>query len=279
MRGARTLVARAAAIVPLLVACSGDAADDASTETPLLAPAKNGAARDPASSGASSSSTSSAPTSGAGAPAPSATTEPGAHAEVVQLVMAGKDGWTWFCTGALVSKSVVVTAAHCLQSALFDSWTAIFPMIESRPRVKGTPLMYDTKWTDVAHPDLGIVRLASPVALDHYASLTDVTARIAAGEKLSVAAIVRTEERAEATMARTKDLALFSTANRGYTSGYGVPLYSHGGDSGAGMFLVVNGVMTHELVAVEREPDPDTDTDQLSRIDRAFIDWVTANGG
>jgi hypothetical protein len=265
MRIARTLVARAAAIVPLLVACSGDAAEEGSTETPLLAPAK---------SGASSPSSSASP---AGPPSPSPGWNAiGDHPEVVQIVMAGKDGWTWFCTGAVVSKSVVVTAGHCLQTALFESWTVVFALLESRPRVKATPLVYDTQWRDVAHPDLGILRLASPMMLEHYASLTDVTARVAAGEKLSVASIVRTEERAEATMARTKDLALFSTANRGYTSGYGVPLYSHGGDSGAGMFLVVNGVMTHDLVAVEREPDPDTDTDHLSRIDRAFMEWVAA---
>jgi hypothetical protein len=47
------------------------------------------------------------------------------HPEVVQLVMKGNDGWTWFCTATLVSSTVAVTAAHCLQSKLFASWTII----------------------------------------------------------------------------------------------------------------------------------------------------------
>ena len=68
------------------------------------------------------------------------------HPEVVLLLMAGKDGATWICTGSLVSSTVVVTAAHCLQSALFDGWEVVAPTLASRPRVRGTPRMYDAAW-------------------------------------------------------------------------------------------------------------------------------------
>jgi hypothetical protein len=199
------------------------------------------------------------------------------HPEVVELVMSSNDGMTWFCTGALVSSTVVVTAGHCLQTR-FTGWTVIAATLEGRPRVKATPSMYDAQWEDVAHPDLGIVRLASPIELPRYAELTDVTAAVDGGQARSVQTIVRTKELPEAPLMRTKELALSSTISSGYLHGYGVPLYSHGGDSGAGMFLVENGEMTHKLVGVEREPDPQVGIDHLSRIDASFIAWVAAGG-
>jgi hypothetical protein len=199
------------------------------------------------------------------------------HPEVVQIVMSSNDGMTWFCTGALVSSTVAVTAGHCLQTR-FTGWTVIAPTLASRPKVKATPSAYDSQWEDVAHPDLGLLRLASPIELPRYAELTDVTAAVDGGEATSVQTIVRTKELPEAPFMRTKELALSSTISYGYLHGYGVPLYSHGGDSGAGMFLVENGEMTHKLVGVEREPDPDLGLDHLSRVDAAFIAWVAAGG-
>lgn len=207
-------------------------------------------------------------------PPPIDPTTPATHPEVVYVVMSGKDGWTWFCTGALVSRDVVVTAAHCLQPQLFKSWEIIAPSIVKSPRVKGTGLIYDENWADVAHPDLGIVKLQTPIDLPQYAVLTDVTAKVDAGKSLSTATVVRTAEQPEAPFKKTGALPLTSTKSLGYENGYGVPMYSHGGDSGAGMFLIENGTMTHELVAVEREPDPERMLDHLSRVDADFIQWV-----
>ena len=113
---------------------------------------------------------------------------------------------------------------------------------------------------------------------DRYAKLVDVATQVDGGQPLSTATIVRTAEKSEAPFMKTGNLALSLTVKYGYTHGYGVPMYSHGGDSGAGMFLVVNGTMTHDLVGVEREPDPERALDHLSRVEKAFIDWVAKNG-
>jgi hypothetical protein len=118
-----------------------------------------------------------------------------------------------------------------------------------------------------------------PIELPTYAKLTDVTARVDGGEQLQTSTIVRTQEQPEAPFMRAPTLLISSTVDEGYTHGYGVPLYSHGGDSGAGMFLVEGGQMSHSLIAVEREPDPRQGIDHLSRVDAAFIAWVAQHGG
>lgn len=202
------------------------------------------------------------------------------HPEVVYVLMQGKDSWIWFCTGTLVSKDVVVTAAHCLQSSLFLSWEVVAPAAPGQPRVKATKVaMYDPDWSDVGSPDIGIVKLAAPIQLSQYAVLSDVSARIDSGQQTQVSSIVRTAEDPEAPFMKTGAMKLSSTASYGYTHGYGVPLFSHGGDSGAGMFLVENGQMTHALVGVERQPEPSRKLDHLSRIEPAFIAWVAKNSG
>jgi hypothetical protein len=198
-----------------------------------------------------------------------------AYPEVVYLIMAGKDGWTWFCTASLVSKDTAVTAAHCLQSDLFLSWQVVAPTIAGVPRIKVTKVaMYDDAWSDVAHPDLGAVKLETGIDLPQYAVLTDVVSRVEGGEALSVQTIVRTAEQPEAPFHKTGSMPLSSAVKYGYDHGFAVPMYSHGGDSGAGLFLVENGAMSHKLVGIEREPDPQRKLDHLSRIEAAFATWV-----
>jgi hypothetical protein len=69
------------------------------------------------------------------------------YPEVVYLIMDGKDGWTWFCTAALISSTVAVTAAHCLQSDLFLAWHVKAPTIAGTPTVDVTKVtMYDSAW-------------------------------------------------------------------------------------------------------------------------------------
>lgn len=202
------------------------------------------------------------------------------HPEVVYVLMKGKDGWTWFCTGTLVAPRVVVTAAHCLNAAQFLSWEVFAPTLAAKPRVAASAVhMFDAAYKDVTKPDLGIVELSADIPLTQYPELVDVSAQVDAGKDTRVMSIVRTAEKPEAPLARTATMKMTSTQTYGYTHGFGVPLFSHGGDSGAGLFLVENGQPTHKLVAVAREPDPARKLDQLSRVETGFAAWVHQTGG
>jgi hypothetical protein len=201
---------------------------------------------------------------------------PTTHPEVVYVLARGATG-TGFCTGTLVARDVVVTAAHCFKS-IYSSWTVVAPNAPNRPRVAASwSRMYDPNWDEPSSPDLGILALSRPIDLPAYAVLTDVSVRVDGGQKTLVNAVVRTDVKPEAPLEKTDPTPLSSTVEYGYEQGFGVPLFSKGGDSGAGMFLIEGGKMTHKLVAVIREPEPDRDIDHLSRVSRAFIEWVGDN--
>lgn len=194
--------------------------------------------------------------------------------EVVYVLMKDYRGGDWLCTGTLVSKDRVVTAGHCLDEGEFESFLVVAPLAPGKPRVTAsnpTPMSYD--YEDVENPDIGFLTLDEPIELPAYGILTDVTAQVDDGASLSATAVVRTEEELEAPFHAVDGLKLRSTTDDGYAHGYGVDLFSHGGDSGAGVFLVENGHATHKLVGVCRQPDPDSDTDQLTRIDADVLAW------
>jgi hypothetical protein len=201
----------------------------------------------------------------------------GAFAEVVYVFMKDQQARLWFCTGTLVAKTTVVTAAHCLDQTMFVSYEIVAPGAPSKPRVAATkPTSFSTGFEDVANPDIGFLTLSKPVELSAYAELTDVTARVDAGEQLSVAAVVRTAEKAEAPLQQSASLPLSSTVELGYEHGFGTPMFTNGGDSGAGLFLVENGERTHKLVGVARQPEPARSIDHFTRIDASFLAWYAA---
>ncbi len=198
----------------------------------------------------------------------------GAFPEVVYVLMRDTQNGGWFCTGTLISETIVVTAAHCLDTTMFVSYEIVAPLAANKPRVKATKTSsFSSKFADVANPDIGFLTLSNPVSISAYAELTDVTARVEAREPLTVAAVVRTAERSQAPLYQAATLDLFSTVEFGYEHGFGTKLFSNGGDSGAGLFLVEKGVRTHKLVGVARQPDPARGIDHFSRIDASFLAW------
>lgn len=193
--------------------------------------------------------------------------------EVVYVLMKDRLARTWFCTGTLVSKTSVVTAGHCLSND-FLSYEVVAPHAANKPRVAASkPAAVPGDYADPSVADIGFLTLSRPIELPAYAQLTDVTAQLEAGDAIMAQASVRSAEQPEAPLRATQTLAVSSTSEFGYTHGFGTPLFSNGGDSGAGLFLVENGVPTHKLIGVARQPDPARGLDHFTRIDADFVAW------
>ncbi len=200
--------------------------------------------------------------------------------EVVYVLMDDYDGGHWMCTGSLVSAERVVTAAHCLDRSKFESFEIVAPLVTGKPRVSArNPSLIDDDYDDIRNPDIGFLRLDDPIKVPNYAKLTNVVERVEKGEKLTALTIVREKEDFEAPFKVVKDLAVTSTKKFGYDRGFATPMFSHGGDSGAGLFLVENGAVTHKLIAVARQPEPNRRLDHFTQIDDDFVDWYQANSG
>jgi hypothetical protein len=199
--------------------------------------------------------------------------------EVVYVLMRHYDGDNWMCTGTLIAKDTVVTAAHCLNEEDFESWEIVAPLAKNKPRVSASnPKLRSYDWDPPGNPDIGFLTLDEPIALPAYAQLTDVSARVARGEKIVGVTLIRQEEELEAPFKAVESLAVSSTLGLGYDHGFATKYFSKGGDSGAGLFLVENGAPTHKLIAVARNPDPDEDLDHFTRIDDDFLRWLEAGG-
>jgi hypothetical protein len=64
-----------------------------------------------------------------------------------------------------------------------------------------------------------------------------------------------------------------SAVEFGYDHGFSTTMFSHLGDSGAGLFLVEDGKRTHKLIGVERQPEPSRNIDHFTRIDPVTKQW------
>lgn len=200
------------------------------------------------------------------------------HAEVVDVFMRKKfSAGTWMCTGALVGPQTVLTAGHCVDPTEFVSYEIVARHAPGTPRVQAVRgVVASSRFDDVANPDVGVLRLAEPVALATYAELTDVTADVLAGKALTAAAVVRTEATPEAGYVVSDAMPIADAAPLGYEHGWSTPMFSKGGDSGAGLFLVEDGKLTHKLVGVARQPEPERGIDHFTRVDASLLAWFSS---
>ena len=247
--------------VAILLGCSSAATDGAADPTTDGFPATSGGAR-------SGNTTSHDPNNPA---------TPVADADLTEVVNVLIDG-NGLCTGTLISKTMVVTAGHCLDRSSFKTWDVVAPLANGQ-KSHGTQVkIFDGAYEDVAHPDVGVIILGSPITLPSYAQLTDVTSRIAVTGKVMGTAMVRKFVDSEAPIIVVAGLEVSSGAQYGYDFGLVSKYFSQGGDSGAGLYLVENGKRTHKLIGVARQPEPDKNLDHFTRFDAAFIAWVKALG-
>lgn len=210
---------------------------------------------------------------------PAAPGAPGADAqldEIVYVRIASFDGNEdgGFCTGTLVAKDIVLTAGHCVDTDRMAGFEVIAPRAKNQPRVRASRVArFAGDYDDPSSPDIGILELDEPIVLPQYAQMSDVTSRVDGNGTVDAMAVVRTAEEPEAPLKNSAILKVSSAKGLGYEHGFQTPMFSIGGDSGAGLFLVENGKRTHKLIGVARQPEPDRNVDHFTRIDATITKW------
>jgi secreted trypsin-like serine protease len=187
--------------------------------------------------------------------------------ETVQILHGnGED----YCTGVLVSDRVVLGAAHCIWGTAYAIKAPYAPGAPTRKVVRTNVITRDYS-RDVAKPDIGMLVLDAPIALEQYAVPTEIGGEADGGRTFRGIAVGRERAARTAPLVRSKELDVTSGKPFGYTTGLRTPYFSTGGDSGGPLFLVENGRVTHKVVAVERQPDPDANADWFTRVDAAVL--------
>jgi hypothetical protein len=178
-----------------------------------------------------------------------------------------------YCTGVLVSPTVVLGAAHCIWGTAYTVKAPFAPGAPSR-KVLRSKVISRGYATDPASPDVGVLVLDAPIQLTQYAEPTSIGAEADRGNSFKGVAVGRSKEQRTAPLVRSTLLTITSGTSAGYTTGLRTPYYSTGGDSGGPLFLVEGGRLTHKVVGVERQPDPAHDADWFTRIDADVLALV-----
>ena len=178
-----------------------------------------------------------------------------------------------YCTGVLVSPTIVLGAAHCIWGTAYTVKAPFAPGAPSRKVVRSKVLSRDYA-NNAAAPDVGMLVLDAPITLPQYGVLTSVGTQADRGTSFKGVAVGRSYEARTAPLVRSTLLTITSGKPSGYDTGLRTPYYSTGGDSGGPLFLVENGRLTHKVVAVERQPDPGNDADWFTRVDASVLALV-----
>jgi hypothetical protein len=178
-----------------------------------------------------------------------------------------------YCTGVLVSPTVVLGAAHCIWGTAYTVKAPFAPGAPSR-KVLRSKVVSRGYANDPASPDVGVLVLDAPIQLTQYAVPTSIGAEADRGISFKGVAVGRSKEQRTAPLVRSTLLSITSGTSAGYTTGLRTPYYSTGGDSGGPLFLVEGGRLTHKVVGVERQPDPAADADWFTRVDAAVLALV-----
>lgn len=178
-----------------------------------------------------------------------------------------------YCTGVLVSPTVVLGAAHCIWGT---SYTVKAPFAAGAPtrKVVRSKVLSRGYSNDPASPDVGMLVLSAPIELAQYGVPTSIGAEADRGTSYQGVAVGRGREARTAPLVRSTLLTITTGKSAGYDTGLRTPYYSTGGDSGGPLFLVEGGNVTHKVVGVERQPDPANDADWFTRIDADVLAMI-----
>ena len=178
-----------------------------------------------------------------------------------------------YCTGVLVSPTVVLGAAHCIWGTSYTVKAPFAPGAPSRKVVRSKVLSRGYS-NDAASPDVGMLVLDAPITLAQYGIPTSVGAEANRGTSYQGVAVGRSREARTAPLVRSTLLTDHErqVGRLRHRPPHAVLL--HGRRSGGPLFLVEGGRLTHKVVAVERQPDPESDADWFTRIDADVLALV-----
>lgn len=198
------------------------------------------------------------------------------YPEAVQIKV--NNAFSDFCTGVIVSPTVVLTAAHCVNFNPGGTWTVTAPFAaggaQTRTATQGelrdpafAPLTRDNYESHPEVHDLAAIYVTAPFTGITFHTMS--SAAVAAGTQVS--AIGRKTVSASAPLVRSRKVSLaYPVAADGYMLDYKTVRLTDGGDSGGPLF--VEG--THQLVGTEANFDPAGNKDFWARLDGANYTWV-----
>lgn len=188
--------------------------------------------------------------------------------EAVQIII--NDQSTNFCTGVLVSPTIVLGAGRCTADPPID-YKVIAPNAnhqESRAtQARGSwSRDYDS---EVTVEDAVTLKLDTPIKLSAYPKLRDVGV-LGAG-RLQGISVGRLKNDSEAPLVKSKSLSISGGEARGYDTGLITPYVWSDGDTGGPLFLASNGEASlesgqHVLIAMTRSFEPEHNYNFYTRI-------------